>query len=162
MLCNHPHQRLNPLYHVCLSTLLESSWANSSQRKLSLSLRTPLRSTPTILPPMDSSTSSRRTLPESHHLYQHPLYSATSSISSAHELHGQEHWQRQLATPTQSELKHPVCFALIVDNTSTVLSFLCLLVHHCQGKSFLYQSVMEDKLKMLPLSFLCHKNYFLK
>lgn len=47
------------------SVLTEWNLANSWQRRSSLSSRTPQRSTPMTRPPMGSSTSSRRTLPES-------------------------------------------------------------------------------------------------
>lgn len=47
------------------SVLTESNLANNWQRRSSRSSRTPRRSTPMTHPPMGSSTSSRRTLPES-------------------------------------------------------------------------------------------------
>lgn len=51
--------------HLASSCVLsESNWANNWQRRSSLSSRMPQRSTPTTHPPMGSSISSRKTLPE--------------------------------------------------------------------------------------------------
>lgn len=137
---------LNPTSPSCLcplsfpSALLESNWANSSQRRSSPSSRTPQRSTPTTPPPTDSSTSSRITLPESsppptpnnfhftpHHYPSNQLVSCMDRGLA--ETAGHSH---------AVELKHSVCFyshCEYRDCLQCYLFYVCWLTA-ARGKAF--------------------------
>lgn len=91
----------------------ELNWANSSQRRSSRSLRTAQRSTPTTPPPMGSSTSSRRTLPELSH--RNNLHFISQCYLSRQLVCCKDRRLSEAADHSHAvELKHSICCTLII------------------------------------------------
>lgn len=109
---SHPVERIldtwlqSPLTRLCVwlcvspSSSSESNWANSWQSKSNQSSRTLKRSTLTTPPPTDSSTSSRRTLPDLPLLGLH--FTPHSHLSNQLWAARTGDLKRRRFTPTQS------------------------------------------------------------